>query len=335
MTHMPNTLLQRFPLVETQRLAVARRETTRFWPPHESTIIGPEDYSVTMNRVLLGDVAITFTDCTARVRVVPHAPSREACLILPLSGGVEIETDEGMYRATVEQPLLRAPVRLRRFEATPARCLMVDVPVAVLRSRACRPAPDGPLQHVILQDAAAASVTAQAVTLVRLVDRSRRVASLQRRSAEDRRRLLPRLIRRAETRLVALLAQRIVVRSPGSPAPSAATPRSIEGWLKHLAGSGLSITSVARHAGLSVRGLQRSCADRGYTPIEFMRGVQLDRAHEILSTAAGDESVGSVAQAVGLTHLGRFSDSYRRRFGESPSATLARALQTASSRAGN
>lgn len=335
MTHLPSVLLKRFPLVETTQLAVARRQTSRFWPPHESTVIGPQDYSVTMNRVSLADSAITFTHCTARVRVVPRAPSREACLILPLSGAVEIQTDEGTYHATAEQPLFRAPVWLRRFEATPARCLMVDVPVAALRSRVSQPETDGPLQHVILQDGDAASVVAQAVNLVRLVDRSRRVVSLQCVSAEERRRRLPRLIRRAETRLIALLARLVVVRGQVSSAPSTATPLSIEDWLRHLACSGLPIDAVARRAGLSVRALQRSCASRGYTPIEFMRGVQLDRAHELLSTAADDDSIGSVAHAVGLTHLGRFSDSYRRRFGEPPSATLARARRSPSGEAGN
>lgn len=334
MPHLPHTLLRRFPLVVTSRLTVARRETSRFWPPHESTIIGPERYSVTLNRALLGDVAVTFTHCTARVRVVPLAPSRESCLILPLSGAVEIETDRGTYQATAEQPLFRAPVWLRRFEATPARCLMVDVPVAVLRSLAGEAAAETPLHHMILQNDDAAAVAALAVNLSRLADRSRRTASLQRRNAEERRRLLPRSIRRAELRLVALLARLVVVGGPASPAPSATTPRSIEESLRQLAGSGLPITTVARRAGLSVRALQRSCASRGYTPLEFMRAVQLDRAHDLLSTATEGDSVAGVAHAVGLMHPGRFSDLYRRRFGEPPSATLARALRSSPGESG-
>jgi AraC-like DNA-binding protein len=43
-----------------------------------------------------------------------------------------------------------------------------------------------------------------------------------------------------------------------------------------------------------------------------------------LACAAADETVGDVAMRHGFTHLGRFSVEYRRRFGEAPSATLAR-----------
>lgn len=326
MTHDGTIPLRRFPLIATKELGVAKRMTSRFWPPHRSSVIGPDRYSVVMNRVLLGDIAITFTHCTARVRVVPLGRSAESCLLLPLSGSVEIETDTGRYQATPDQPLFRAPVWLRRFEASPARCLVIDVPTAALRSPTRHTASDPALPHTVLRDDDATAISKQVMKLSRMIDRSRSVIALQTRSAEDRRRLLPRLIRREEVRFIDMLAMTVgAVLGQASPARSGRSSSSVEECLRRLAPRGLPITAVARHAGLSVRALQRTCESRGYTPLEFMRSVQLDSAHALLTAAAEKDTVASVAHAVGIMHLGRFSTSYRQRFGESPSATLNRA----------
>jgi hypothetical protein len=46
--------------------------------------------------------------------------------------------------------------------------------------------------------------------------------------------------------------------------------------------------------------------------------IRLERAKELL--AAGSQSVTAVCMAVGFSSLGSFSDLFRRRVGESPSA---------------
>jgi AraC-like DNA-binding protein len=60
-------------------------------------------------------------------------------------------------------------------------------------------------------------------------------------------------------------------------------------------------------------------------PSEFFRDWALMEAHRRLSTAEPPvASVASVAQDVGLVHLGRFASYYRQVHGELPSATLER-----------
>jgi transcriptional regulator GlxA family with amidase domain len=51
------------------------------------------------------------------------------------------------------------------------------------------------------------------------------------------------------------------------------------------------------------------------------RNVRLDRAHADLLSGPTDTSVSDVATRWGFTHLGRFADQYRRKFGVLPSET--------------
>lgn len=80
---------------------------------------------------------------------------------------------------------------------------------------------------------------------------------------------------------------------------------------------------MAALAGVSARRLQQGFAEQmRMSPMSYLRVVRLERVHRDL--AAGAESVGEVAYRWGFAHLGRFAESYRRRFGEHPSDTLRR-----------
>jgi AraC-like DNA-binding protein len=87
-----------------------------------------------------------------------------------------------------------------------------------------------------------------------------------------------------------------------------------------------SVSEVARAVGVSVRSLQEGFKrDIGVPPMTFLQSVRLSNAHSMLLAAASETtSVSEIAQGCGFTHLGRFAKQYRRRFGESPSVTLAR-----------
>ena len=60
----------------------------------------------------------------------------------------------------------------------------------------------------------------------------------------------------------------------------------------------------------------------GCTPLEYLRGVRLERARRMLAEPHAETTVAAAA-AAGFKHLGRFADDYRSRYGELPSRTLA------------
>jgi AraC-like DNA-binding protein len=86
----------------------------------------------------------------------------------------------------------------------------------------------------------------------------------------------------------------------------------------------LSVSQVARHAGVSVRTLQMSFADHlGASPSAYVRDLRLVRVHaDLVAGRPEDVSVTERAMRWGFVNMGRFSEQYRRKYGELPSTTL-------------
>ncbi|MQA16808.1 MAG: helix-turn-helix domain-containing protein [Pseudonocardiaceae bacterium] len=86
----------------------------------------------------------------------------------------------------------------------------------------------------------------------------------------------------------------------------------------------LSVSTIARHAGVTARTLQISFSRHlGVSPSEYVRDVRLGRVHADLMTGhPTDMSVTERAMRWGFVNMGRFSDQYRRKYGQLPSATL-------------
>jgi AraC-like DNA-binding protein len=83
---------------------------------------------------------------------------------------------------------------------------------------------------------------------------------------------------------------------------------------------------LASHVHVSVRALQEGFRrSLETTPMRYLREVRLRKVHDDLLAANADETtVGSVVYCWGILNQGRFAGSYRKKFGEAPSATLRR-----------
>ncbi|WP_282792522.1 AraC family transcriptional regulator [Streptomyces sp. CC224B] len=82
--------------------------------------------------------------------------------------------------------------------------------------------------------------------------------------------------------------------------------------------------SLAAEGRVGVRRLQEAFRHYvGMSPMAYVRDVRLARVHEELRAARpGERGVSEVAGRWGFTHLGRFAEQYRARYGELPSQTL-------------
>ena len=105
-------------------------------------------------------------------------------------------------------------------------------------------------------------------------------------------------------------------------------PRDVRRALDYIhehAAEPIALGDLVHASGVAGRTLLKHFRDaHGVSPIRYARNHRLQRAREeLLRSSAG--AVSEVALRWGFTHLGRFAADYRRRFGESPSATLARA----------
>jgi AraC-like DNA-binding protein/tetratricopeptide (TPR) repeat protein len=85
------------------------------------------------------------------------------------------------------------------------------------------------------------------------------------------------------------------------------------------------LAELAAIAGAPARTLQRQFRNfLGKGPLEMLRDLRYEAARRELLRGGPDARVTDIAARCGLTHFGRFSVEYRRRYGENPSATLAR-----------
>lgn len=324
MPRRSHSLLTRFSLLDTRSLSAARHATSNFWPKHTSVVLGPEDYALELNRVALGRTALTYVSSTSRIRVISAEPAADFTLYVPLRGEIEMLIDDEQMTATAARPLLRGPVRSFVFEPSPTRCLVVDIPVATMRVAASAAGARLP-SHVSIDAAPAAAVIRLAARLAVAANRSRSLAALQRFSARDRGARMPEPIRKLEDQLLDVL-----VHAGGSAAFQRRPPsdhcdvEALKAWLAARAHGPVRMTELSKRAGVSQRTVERSFLRTGCTPLEYLRGVRLEHARQMLVAATATTTVAEVARAAGFTHLSRFAIEYRGRFGELPSQALAR-----------
>ena len=94
----------------------------------------------------------------------------------------------------------------------------------------------------------------------------------------------------------------------------------------HLADN-VRVPDLCRHSGVSLRTLERAFKrEIGVTPNQYLKAARLHAArHELQSDEAMHLTVADIALKCGFTHMGRFSQIYRRHFGVLPSKDRAAA----------
>src|SRR5215475_8849197 len=89
------------------------------------------------------------------------------------------------------------------------------------------------------------------------------------------------------------------------------------------------LRDLAEACGVAPRTLQKHFHRfLGRSPLAHLRELRFDRARQELLRGVPQAGVTEIATLCGFVHFGRFASEYRRRFGESPSATLQRAQRT-------
>lgn len=105
-----------------------------------------------------------------------------------------------------------------------------------------------------------------------------------------------------------------------------ATVRRSEEFIRENIAKPLNLQAIAAAIGIPQRTLLEAFRRfRDTSPMKYVRDLRLDAVRARLADARSPVTVAEVAVEFGFSHLSRFSQEYRRRFGENPSDTLARA----------
>jgi AraC-like DNA-binding protein len=329
-TVTPPTLplpLQRYRLFESHDMDEARESVARVFCPHGLVMLRPRTeldachHSARLHR----DVSLNYVQYGPGVQIDPGYLQEFFLLQIPLRGGAEIRCGAQQVDATprlASLPSPTEPLSMRWADDSPHLIVQLSRPALLSRLESLLQAPVGqalvfdlgvpldnpalaPLVHFIdylrltldagnaLQAGSALAEHAEAYLMSSLLmsaghNHSRALAG------DAQRRLLPRVVRRAQEYMAA----------------HAEEP--------------LSLADVCREVGCSARALQMAFRQHaGQGPMEFLREMRLDRVRAELQASAGVSGSGvrEVAQRYGFLHLGHFAAQYRARFGERPSET--------------
>lgn len=99
--------------------------------------------------------------------------------------------------------------------------------------------------------------------------------------------------------------------------------RRVREYLEANAENVVELADICGVAGVPLRTLHHQFRrSLGKTPMQLLREIRLDRVRRDLLRPHPGASVTNVALKWGFDHLGRFSASYRQRFGETPRETM-------------
>lgn len=317
-------MLRDHTLFRTQDLDEARDKVARVFCAHRLLTTLPDGrLDAVHNRVVFNDIALNYLDYGTDVLITPGELTSFFLMQIPLAGSAEVKCGSQEIHSTPGQASLASPtefldmnwhvenpqflVYLDRtaLEATLSELLQAPISVPLRFDLSVDTTTQSFLRwrsmvEVLVQDAESKehwlhpSVRRQLESLIKsaLITgfRNNYSESLERFS----RPAVPSAIRRA---------MQLCENSPEQP---------------HT------VSELASSAGVSVRSLQAGFKTHvGMTPTDYLRDLRLQRVHaELKNHSIGESSIAQVAFAWGFTHLGRFSQRYRARFGELPSQTL-------------
>lgn len=312
-------------LFRTTDLDEARIECGRVFNPHRLAVLGARQrLQAGMDHLRLGPLSLNRLHWGAAVAVDPDRLGDYYLVSMPLRGHAGFELDGRRTEVSARCAGVVSAAQRFRFDASPdfeqvvVRVERQAVEAGWLALTGTPPARPIDFDCALPIDGRAWQALQPVLDLI-----ARRAAT-----AHD---ASPHLDARLEDLLVAtlLLQQRHglaeALLPPASP-PAPAHLRRAEAWMHERLDEPITLGRLALACGVASRTLQAAFQSRhGLGPMQWLREQRLQAVHDTLRDAgAADATVAAAALRFGFTHLGEFSQAYRRRFGETARETLRR-----------
>lgn len=311
-------ILDRYRVLEAGSAAEVRHGSPLFTSASQTLapIGAAAGFRMAINSLVLDGIRLSAVATTGH-RISPQ-DAENATVLVPWLG--LLQTDDGHRSIAVRQGSIALPRPGNRRTTVPGPYLglVVQVPLARLSLRAAANPLDwwAPARDWPDEPGPAATLRRYLRYLVAELDADAEFAA-SRRAMRSAAMMLTDLMLDA-------LSERQLAARPMAEAGARHVLRAEEAIRAKL-GEDLSVAALAAELQVSTRALQLSFKrHRGAAPRDVIAALRLDAAHRRLTTAEPAETVTSIALDCGLHHFGRFAARYRARFGEPPSATLAR-----------
>lgn len=314
-------------LFDTADLDEAREVCGRVFNPHRLSLVGPDQaLRARMDHLPLGPLSLNRLTWGAQVRVDPGQLGTYCLVSVPVRGQACFHVGGEPVEVSPRQACIIGASQRFHFEADAQFDQIVlrfeqDALAQAWTALAGQPAP----RDIALQ----AALPLAGPTWRALEPVLQMVASGVRGAYSSA--LLPHVHARLQDLLLTTLLLRAAPNLAPQPAasprpPSARLVERAQTWLQAHLADPVTLASTARACGVASRTLQAAFQSQcGMGPMQWLREQRLVAVHRhLLDAPAADMRVTDAAFAYGFSHLGEFSHAYKRRFGETPSRTLAR-----------
>lgn len=326
--------LAAYTLFSTRDLDEARARVAAVFCPHRLDRIGRGRSDVRHHHLPGERLSLNFLDYGAKTLISPGCLRDFYLVQIPLSGAAAIRNGSDSYCSDPQRAAVLNPHRpTTMIWSEDCRQLLLRIDRDALNSHLARTLggrPDRPLTFsgaLDLKEPKGAALRALILHLVAEAEAGRPIlapGSLMGRQIEAA--LMTGLLEAHSHSHSQLLESRSLHRSGDRDLAPRMVRRAEDYMLAHI-DRPLALDDVATAIGVSGRSLQYAFRRfRGTTPMAFLRGERLDRAHCDLQAATPGTTVTEVATRWGFNHFGRFAEAYRARFGRTPRQTLQDAL---------
>lgn len=325
---LPNAMTMRplaqFSLFASSDLDEAREKVARVFCPHRLDMIGRGRFDACHNHVAGERLSLNYIQYGAKTLIAPGELKDFYLLQIPISGGAAISNGPDYYyscarKAAVLNPHLPTTMiwdeDCRQLLVKIERQALQDHLSQLLGSSAGKPltftgpvdlttgvgsALGGLIRHLVSQAESGEGVLSSGGLLARQLESV----------------VLSGILEAGQHNYSRYLR----------PTRSAAAPRHVrkaEEFVRSNLDNPISLEEIANAAGVTPRALQLGFRNfRNTSPMALVRDERLRRVHEELMAGTPGTSVTEVATRWGFSHLGRFSQIYKTRYGQSPSKTL-------------
>lgn len=276
-----------------------------------------------LHHARVAEMSVVYLDYGAPVDIYPGTLDNFYLIQIVLSGKAEVSLDNTDYTAQPGQATIINPTSFTRIRAT-EDCSFLSIKldckrVATRLEEHLRMHLDAPLIFQSKLDLRAPKSAA----IYRYINYM--VTELEMGILED---LQPSTHDHFETMLTSMLLDLQPHNYCGALSEHKSIPaqhyvRKAEAYMRENLGSVISPDELAAVTEVTPRTLCNGFHRyHQTTPMGYLKSLRLERVHHDLRSAGHGDTITRIAMNCGITHLGRFSSEYRKRFGEAPSQTL-------------
>lgn len=281
-------------------------------------------FNSTINALYGRGLYLAYMEYGADVEIDAPAERGDYGFSIPFGGVMASTAAEDMVACTREETVLASPGRPQRlFLAGDAQRLALSVQQDLVRRRLATLTGEEPKGVIVFEPmldliaGAGAAIVASMQLIVAQQDQGQDVFGDALREALFEETVLSTLLLYQPHSHRGLLEGR-------TRAPASRDVKRVIDFLQEHLDAPITLETLVAVAGVPGRTLNDHFrAFTGLSPMAYLRRERLRAVRRVLM--AGETTVTAAALRYGVGHLGRFSGAYRQTFGETPSATLARA----------